>query len=376
MEDLQPNPPEQIFFEGTSFFTALLNDIARAQKSIDLETYIFAFDNLGRKIIQALSEAASRQVQVRLLADGAGTHAWDSKTLKTFEDLGGQARIFHPFPWKIWQWSHGIVKKPALLKAIYLLLKINSRNHRKVCVIDNKIAYVGSFNICDDHLDNHRRDAGVRLKHVDFTDLTRAFDATWNHTPIKERVREFFRHVRTNPIIRLNNTWHRRRILYKNLLRRIHQCKKRIWITNAYFVPDKLLLRRLRKAAKRGLDVRILLPQKSDVVFMPWASKVFYARLLNSGAHIYEYLPGVLHAKTLILDNWMLIGSSNLNHRSILHDLEVDVNIRAPESKAALEQQFLLDLQNAPEVHYESWKNRPWHQRIIGNMLLYVKYLI
>lgn len=367
---------EKVFFHGDEYFATLLNDINQAEKVIDLETYILEFDALGRKVMAALRAAALRQVKVRILVDGAGTSDLDRNLVRDFEDAGGEIRIFHPFPWKLWQWSRGIVKKSALLKALYLLLKMNSRNHRKVCLIDKKIAYLGSFNICEDHLDIKRRDTGVRLTHVDFKELSYAFEVTWNHVKIKERIRDFFRHVRANPVIRLNNTWHRRRILYKNLLRRMRQCKERIWITNAYFVPDNLLLRRLRHAAKRGIDVRILLPQKADILFMPWASKVFYARLLKAGAKIYEYVPGILHAKTLILDNWMLIGSSNLNHRSILHDLEVDVNIRLPESKSALEKQFLLDLNNAIAISYDDWKRRPLYQRIVGKMLLYVKYLI
>jgi cardiolipin synthase A/B len=367
---------EKIFFHGSDYFAALLADIENAKESIELETFIFAFDDLGLKILSALTSAVKRKVRVRLLLDGAGTYDADKKAIRTFEDAGGEARIFHPFPWNIWQWSRSVVKKSTLLKAIYLLLKMNSRNHRKVCLIDNKIAYVGSFNICQDHLEDFRRDTGVRIAQINFQELSKAFDASWSHVRVRERVRDYFRQVRSNPIIRLNNTRHRRRILHKNLLRRIRQCKRRIWITNAYFVPDNMLLRRLRKAAKFGIDVRILLPQKSDVAFMPWASKTFYARLLKAGVHIYEYVPGILHAKTLIIDNWMLIGSSNLNHRSILHDLEVDINIRSPESKKALEQQFLNDLKNSSEVYYEDWKNRPFYQRVIGKLLLYVKYMI
>jgi cardiolipin synthase len=109
---------------------------------------------------------------------------------------------------------------------------------------------------------------------------------------------------------------------------------------------------------------------------MPWASKAFYESLLKSGIRIFEYRPSMLHAKTLILDNWMLIGSSNLNHRSLLHDLEVDVNLRQKESKNNLEKQFLLDLQEANEIVLNNWQKPPLHHRIIGRLVLYLKYLI
>lgn len=373
---------EQVFFVGNDYFSMLVSDIDRAQKTIELETYIFEFDQLGRKIITALTHAAKRGVVVRVLVDGAGTPQWgDSYAVKGLEHAGAETRVFHPFPWRLWQWSRSRVQAPSLVKAIYLLLKINSRNHRKVCVIDKKIAYIGSFNISQQHLGKDQngdgwRDTGIRLEHIDLKDLSQAFDAVWAHLPIQERIRHFFRHIRTNPIIRLNNTWHRRRILYKNLLQRIRSCKKRIWITNAYFVPDNLLLRRLKEAARSGIDVRILLPQESDVAFMPWASQTFYAKLLKSGIRIFEYKPSVLHAKTLIIDDWMTIGSSNLNHRSLRHDLEVDINVRLPESKKMLEQQFLLDLQNSREIRLEVWQKRTWYQNVIGKILLYLKYLI
>ncbi|EKE01062.1 MAG: hypothetical protein ACD_21C00227G0004 [uncultured bacterium] len=377
----QHTKEEQIFFSGQDYFAQLISDIEHAHQSIDLETYIFEFDQVGKEVIAALTKAAKRGVVVRLLVDGAGTPQLDSRSVKELEHSRAETRVFHPFPWRLWQWSRSHVRTPSLLKLIYLFLKINSRNHRKTCIIDKKIAYIGSFNISQQHLGKDQngggwRDTGVRLENINFEDLLLAFNAAWTHLPIQERIRHFFQHIRAIPIIRLNNTWYRRRILYKNLLRRIKGCKKRVWITNAYFVPDNRLLRRLKEAARSGVDVRILLPQESDVAFMPWASNAFYARLLKAGVRIFEYKPSMLHAKTLIIDDWMTIGSSNLNHRSLWHDLEVDVNVHLPKSKQLLEQQFLLDLQNSKEIFFEDWQKRPWYQHLVGRILLYVKYLI
>lgn len=371
---------EQIFFHGEEYFASLMQDFNDAVEYIDIETYIFALDNLGKQITDCLINAVKRGVKVRVLVDGAGTTFWGNQQIQTLEKLGGKTRIFHPFPWRLWHWSRAYVRVPSLLKAIYFFLKINSRNHRKVCIIDKKIAYSGSFNISSDHLDNNKRrkngwrDTGIKLTGVNLTDLQHAFNIAWDHLPINERVRQIFKHVHTNPIFRLNYNRHRRRILYKNLLRRINRCQKRIWITNAYFVPDNFLLRKLQELAFLGKDVRILLPHKSDIAFMPWTSKTFYERLLKSGIRIFEYLPAILHAKTLILDDWMLIGSSNLNHRSLLHDLEIDINIRTEESKIALEQQFLLDLQHSKEITLKSWRKPPFYQRFFGGILLYLKY--
>lgn len=373
---------ETVFFNGSEHFNALINDINNATTSIDLETYIFQRDKLGDRIVDALIAAAHRGVQIRLLVDGAGTPYWAGGYARKLERAGIQTRVFHPFPWQFWNWSRSVVKLPFILKGLYLCLTVNLRNHRKVCIVDHTITYIGSTNITISHLPkadggNGWRDTTVRITNINTNTLETAFESAWSQRSIKERLREIFKHIRKDPIIRLNYTRHRRRILFKNLLRKMQQCKKRIWITNAYFVPDNFLLRTLREAAKQKIDVRILLPKKSDVMVMTWTSSTFYYNLLKSGVRIFEYLPSNLHAKSLILDDWMTIGSSNLNHRSLLHDLEVDVNIRNPKSKEKIVTQFLEDLKHSKEIHLKTWKeNRPWYQSALGRLSLYLKYWI
>lgn len=375
-------PAETIFIDGGQYFDSLIKDIHQARQSIALETYIFQRDSLGKQVIEALVAAAKRGIQVRVMVDGAGTPWWSTQFARTIEKAGGTTKVFHPFPWQLWNWSRSVIRASILTNWVYMVFKINSRDHRKVCLIDNQIAYVGSMNISKCHLSLERggdnwRDTGLRLMGADLTDLYRAFDLAWDHLPITERLREAFRQVRRNPTIRSNHTRHRRRILYKNLLRKMSICRHHIWITNAYFVPDNFLLKRLQEAARAGVDVRILLPRKSDIAIMPWASTAFYFNLLKEGVRIFEYMPGILHAKILQLDDWALIGSSNLNHRSLLHDLEVDILLSAPQSIQALEQQFLVDLQNAREISLTDWHiMRPRYQRWLGRLLLYIKYLI
>jgi cardiolipin synthase len=373
---------EHIYADGESYFSALFSDINQARYSIDLETYIFNRDELGRKIVEALIEACKRGVTVRVLVDGAGSPYWSTNFAKQLENVGAQTRVFHPFPWQLWNLSRSFIKAPFLLKSIYLLLKINSRNHRKVTLIDQETAYIGSFNISISHMMPSSgglgwHDLGVRISETDLSELTNAFENAWHHRPISERFRDVFKHIRQDPIIRLNYSWLRRRLLYRKLLQKIYLCKRRIWITNAYFVPDNFLLRRLKEAANRGVDVRVLLPKNSDVLMMPWASSTFYYSLLKSGVKIFEYLPSVLHAKSLILDDWALIGSSNLNHRSLLHDLEVDVKIIDPKAQKELENLFHEDLKQSRELSLASWKtHRPFRQRLLGRLVLYIKFWI
>ncbi len=378
----QLKPEEKIFSNGASYFDALLEDIRQAKNSVELETFIFQKDHLGDRVAEALTCAAERGVHVRVLVDGAGSPLWTTNYSKSLEKVGAKTRVFHPFPWQLWNWSRSVVKLPWMLKGIYLLLKSNSRNHRKVCIIDEDIAYVGSANISKCHLNKSQggddwRDTAVRISNTNLSGLINAFNSAWTHRTIKERLREIFRQLRKDPHIRLNHSRHRRRILHKNLLRKVTNCKHRVWITNAYFVPDNFLLRRLKEAARKGIDVRILLPKTSDVMMMPWASSTFYYSLLKSGVRIFEYLPSVLHAKSLIIDDWVLIGTSNLNHRSLLHDLEADINLANEASKKQLEQLFLSDLKQSRELDLNSWyRMRPFRQRFMGRLVLYLKYWI
>lgn len=375
-------PEECIFANGNDFFHALINDINQATETIDLETYIFSRDRIGKRVAEALCNAASRGVNVRVLVDGAGTPFWNTTFARRLKKAGVETKVFHPLAWQLWHWHRAATNVPILFRGIYLLFKMNSRNHRKICLIDNKIAHIGSINITQCHLSiaeggENWRDTAVRLTHFNLNELQKAFDIAWTHRTIKERLRDAFQHLRNEPRVRLNYTRHRRRILHRNLLRRMRLCQRRIWITNAYFVPDNVLLKRLKEAAKNGIDVRILLPKKSNVMIVRWASSSFYYHLLKAGIKIYEYSPNMLHAKSLILDDWMLIGSSNLNHRSLLHDLEADVTLFTESAKKTLEQLFLRDLTQSQQLHLDQWDSaRKMYQRVLGRLALYLKYWI
>lgn len=373
---------EWIIENGTRYFQSLIDDINQAQYTINLETFIFSRDAIGKKIVATLSDAAKRGVAVRVLVDAWGSPFWSATFAKPLEKAGVKTKIFHPFPWQLWNWSRSASKTNLLFKWVSLFFTANSRNHRKICLIDNQIAYVGSINISACHLSikeggKNWRDTAVRLQGVNLSELQKAFEMAWSHRTITERLRDAFQHIRKEPRVRLNYTRHRRRILHKNLLRRIRLCQRRIWITNAYFVPDNFLLRRLKEAAQNGVDVRILLPQKSNVSIVQWASSTFYYHLLKVGIKIYEYSPSMLHAKSLILDDWMLIGSSNLNHRSLLHDLEADITLFTEQAKKTLEQLFLQDLTQSQQLQLAHWQSqRQVHHRIFGRLALYLKYWI
>lgn len=370
---------ETIFLSNEAYFDALLADIAQAKNQIDMEVYIFQNDAIGKRVTQALIEAGQRGVRVRLLVDGIGSPGW-SNLLKLLNSAGVEARVFRPLPWKLWQWQQNLRHRSDWLSnMLYLFAKMNKRNHRKTCLIDTSIVYIGSTNIHDCHLNTPSkgqgwRDTSVRLVGAKTKNLQEAFAAVWNHPTIQKRLSNIFERINTNAIIRLNYSRHERRVLYKSLLQHLSRCKKRVWITNAYFVPDNRLLNKLADLAEKDIDVRILLPQKTDIFLLTWASKTFYDKLLKSGVRIFEYMPTMLHAKSLILDDWFIVGSSNLNQRSLLHDLDVDVNIRSETAKQALEQQFLVDISHSTEIHWLGWQKSSWLKKFLGRLSLYIKY--
>jgi cardiolipin synthase len=141
-------------------------------------------------------------------------------------------------------------------------------------------------------------------------------------------------------------------------------------------VPDGSLLRALTIAAQADVDVRIIVPRFSDIVFMPWITSAFQLGLLRAGVQIFEYRSSILHAKTMLVDDWVLVGSSNLNHRSLLHDLEADVVLPDDKARSSLEEQFLLDCEQSEQVTLENWRRRSLVERLLGRLLLIFRYLL
>jgi cardiolipin synthase A/B len=366
---------ENVYHSGDRYFLALLRDIARARRTIDIETYIFCDDDLGRAVISALNEAAVRGVQVRIMVDGVGSSMGSTRYLFSNVLPIVEARIYHPLPWRVF--LDRLKTSTGASELMSLFLKINRRNHRKTCVIDKNSAWIGSMNICASHLESRAgdsawRDTGVHITGKGVTSLSHAFERAWHRAgPIEEieffpvpayerPSRRFIKKVTSrNLLVRLNDTWSMRRRHYVDLLDRIDRAQERIWITNAYFVPHASLLRAIAAAARRGVDVRVLVPNRCDIVFIPWVRRAFYFGLLRAGVRIFEYVPRMLHAKTLIIDDWAMVGSSNLNHRSLHHDLEADVVMSREHSLRCLARQFVRDLNDAFEVTFEFWQTRP-----------------
>jgi cardiolipin synthase len=340
---------EQLFSSAEAFYSALLASIASAQHTIELETYIFDYDQVGKQVVKSLIAAHHRGVKIRVLMDAVGSYQSSSEAAQRLEQAGISVKLFHPLPWQINHYHRAATRQGKLIdQFLYFLSRINQRDHRKLCIIDKEQLWTGSLNITQKHLLRENggegwRDYGVNTSGPLVAELEAHFDALWNRRKII-RKEGLFQHYWHN-----YDLWSRRR---KNqlLLRQIRDAKSRIWIVSAYFAPASSIIRALKEARQRHIDIKILVPSHSDIGLFPFLTATYYSDLIQSGMDIYEYQPGVLHAKALFIDDHCMIGSTNFNHRSFLHDLELDISLTRLKSKRTLESFFKSDLADSIRI--------------------------
>lgn len=375
---------ETLYFDGDAYYADIYEAINQARSSIVLETYIYDPDETGLFFEQILNRAAARGVQIRVLVDGIGSAAWVERRAPEFVKSGCQVRIYHPvkFASLFRRFLIDIgVRRRAASKSSRVFSRLNRRNHRKMCIIDGQTAWVGSMNISDVHSRKKMgpmawRDTAVKVEGEEVSALIAGFEYAWIRSHSTDGKRQWRQTFIPHPeltrirsaIVRSNYTLPLRRRHYVEFARRIRTAQTRIWITNAYLAPSLPVLRRLARAALRGVDVRILVPRNSDVFFMPWVASAHYGALISEGVKIYEYLPGFLHAKSVVIDNWCTVGSSNLNRRSLLRDFEVDVVVKNSNSILLIEKQFLQDLQSSEEIHVAPTGLRA----LLGKIIIYL----
>lgn len=372
-----------IFHSGDEYFNSLLLDISKAEKSVTIESYIFAVDKLTLSILEELTKALHRGCAVKIVVDGFGSYYYIPQLNRMCSERGIEFRVFHPFPYPF-LWFQNFFTKHAL-KTHFLIKKVNRRTHRKIAIIDEKRAYLGSLNFIQHHsetlMGNHAwRDTGVCVEGPPVKRLVLAFQISYLRTYLKGLINWVGRwRIKSEPfedVLRLNTTQRTRRRLYKDLLYRFNHSRTRIYITTAYFLPKRSLLRALLKAARRGVDVQILIPGKSDVPMVKWAAFYIVRLLLQRRVTIREYQKSILHAKTMIIDDEAFIGSFNLNHRSMLHDLEVEVVLRDKESLNNMLQQWQLDVSNSKIVSEKDFAAPSLLARILYKIAFRLRYLL
>lgn len=349
MEPLPPWNTEKLFLSAADWFTALLCDVDQAQCSIELQTYIFALDEIGHPLLEALCRASQRGVKVRLIVDGIGSSAALDVVQERLLRSGGHVHVYHPLPWR---WAAAQLERSDWFSRFATRwVKLNNRQHSKLCLVDHHIAWIGSFNMTASHINAladgvNWKDAGVRVTGVRSVLLREFFDAVWYHD-----IEKLSAHFLLHPMTNFSPALRKRRL--RTLLEDIKSARSRIWISSAYFSPVPWIVRALKRASLRGVDVRILVSERSDVPFFPALSSTYYADLLKAGIHIHLCTQVILHTKHLLVDDQLLIGSSNMNHRSVLHDVELDVQVFSPPVLRAIEQDFSDSYRQNPEVTLE-----------------------
>lgn len=341
-----------LVFSSTVAFDALVSRIKQAKRSIFIECYIYRYDGLGKRILQHLVEASQRGVTVQLMLDGVGSSGLPREFFQTCTSENIKVRIYHPRPFFPWKFS---------LRSLFRRIRnLNFRNHRKVCLIDGHWGWIGSANISSDHLEASQGGEGwldvVALIHDRrmVSLMERSFLDTWRE---KRSGADWFQQsFRLG--LRVFQSKKQRRYLIRDLIRRIRESKNRIWVSNAYFVPHKIVLSELKQASVRGVDVKIVLPRYSDVFFMNWVARYFYRELKKSRVDIYEYEESFLHEKTILIDDWCTVGSSNMNSRSFFLDLEVDIALTGGQSVLEMVSHFEKLFQKS-RLHC-SWTESPF----------------
>jgi cardiolipin synthase A/B len=365
-DGLRPGHRVGVLIDGAQAFPAMLAAIARARQYVHLETYILRADRTGRQFAEALGERARAGVQVRVLYDGFGGFPMSAVYLAEMHRTGIQTQEFRPVRGRRWTWKRWL-----------------RRDHRKIMVVDGETGFVGGINIADDYAPRETgglgwRDTHARVQGPLVSDLETMFRTTWHYAggrpyaPFPREADESAAMAGTELAMAVGtDLTGRRGLIRRHLVHAIRRAQRYVYIANAYFVPDRPLRRVLRRAARRGIEVVLILPGESDVPAVQWAGERSYAGLLRDGVQIHLWRGSHMHAKTVVIDDaWSSIGSYNLDYMSLFWNMEVVVEVVGEPTALTLREQFRRDLTRCHPQDYAGWRRRAWWKRL-RSWLLY-----
>jgi cardiolipin synthase A/B len=355
-----------LLFDGPRTLAAMMAAITDAKNHINLETYIFDQDELGMQFADLLIAKQREGVQVSIIYDSVGTLGTPPEFFAKMRDAGISLTEFNPV-------------NP--LKG-FGLWRVNNRDHRKILVVDGRVAFSGGINIADDYAtsslfrsgkrpgsDLGWRDTHVQIEGPAVAALQWLFLDAWasqNTSDLPDR--EFFPPLSEvgDKIVRVVASKPGGDFeIYKKYVLAIQEARKTIHLTAAYFVPDAQIMESLIQAAGRGVSVKLVVPSVTDVNLVMYAGRSFYDELLQAGVRIFEFRESVLHAKTAVIDGvWSTVGSANIDLRSFLHNHEINIVVLGEEFGNSMEAAFTEDLRHSRELTLESWRARPFSERI------------
>lgn len=342
----------EVFNDGSELFKRMISSLMQAENYIHMEYFIIRNDSLGRLVMETLAKKAQQGVEVKLLYDGMGCLRLPRRFFKDLRRAGAQTAVFFP---------------PFIP---YLNLRINFRNHRKICIVDGQEAYVGGFNIGDEYRGlsprfGYWRDTHLNIKGSAIDALEMRFLLDWRfaaQAPLPETDRYFpiRQQVGTTAvqIVASGPDLNYPTIKY-GYLKLIDKARRNIYIQTPYLIPDSSILEALKIAALSGVDVRLMIPYKADHFYVHWASLSYVGELLKAGVRCYLYQRGFLHSKVIVTDGFASsVGTANLDIRSFDLNFEVNAFIYDQEISNQLEEQFLRDLEDCVEISQEAYSGR------------------
>jgi len=357
----------ELLRDGVEAYPRMLAAIESAREQCLLEMYWFDSDHAGRRFADALAAAARRGVEVAVIYDDIGSIGADQRMFDELAEAGAQVRVFNPVaPWR----------------RRFRLDRLTLRDHRKILVVDGEIGFTGGCNLAAAWLpidDGGRgwRDDAVRVEGPAVRGLTSSVLRTWHALggPPLRRIRRSVPPSGTSggQAVRVlaESYFRARREISRAYVRELYNAKERAWIRNAYFIPDRSVRRALGRAARRGVDVRVLMPGEIDVELVRHASRSTWGYLLRHGVRLFEYQAGVLHAKSAVIDgSWSTIGTFNLDYLSLRSNLEINVSVRDPGFGATMEASFIRDLDESREIDRPTFRFRPLGDRLL-ELLVY-----
>lgn len=356
----RPGCAVTVLRDGGETYPAMLEALQGAKREILFETYILAADLTGDRFKAVLIERAQAGVAVRLIYDAVGSFGLPASWVEDLRAAGCEVIDFNPIsPWR---------KR----------FRLSHRDHRKIIVVDDEVAFTGGLNISNDYASVADGGVGWHDMHCRVVgpiviDLSRMFRRSWMRAggkpyPAPPSVQEAAKGTGASFVRLLDNTRRRQRATTRRAyLHVLRAARTAVWISNAYFLPDRGLRRAITRAAHRGVDVRVMVPGKSDVRMIEWASLYVLRALVKQGVKVMRWRGPMMHAKTAVVDaTWSTIGSYNFDSMSRFNNLEVTVEILDSDVAGALVANYERDMQNADGFDEASWKKLPFYTKALA----------
>jgi cardiolipin synthase len=351
----------QLYTYGRDLYDAMLEAIDAAQESIYLETYIWKDDAVGQEFQTHLARKAAEGVAVYVIFDRFGNLVVPRAFKSSFAP-----------PMHVLEYS--ALRRPWNL----LDPRRYALDHRKLLIVDGTLSFIGGYNIGSIYA-TEWRDTHLGLRGPAAAELARSFVAFWNRfCPAKEKISQQY-HLRVDSRITVSqNEAMRLSFPIRDLhIAAIDQAEQFIFLTTAYFVPDRMLLEALKAAARRGVDVRVLVPWVSNHVVVDWIAHSYFTDCLRGGVRIFGYRYTMLHAKTCTIDGqWSTVGTCNLDRLSLVGNYEINVGIYSAEFARQMSALFAEDTAERFELTLEQWKSRPWYNKVSERILAPLRFMM